>query len=385
MNIRTRLLLVNGIPLIIFAIISMILTLSQFRSSLYTEKEAHLKSNALIALTIYSNRGYGDYRKNSDGNIWRGMNFNISEDSSIVDNIKEQMAVDITFYFEDKAVMTSIFDNEGNRCFDLPLDENIKTYTLGQGYQLWCKNIVINGQNCQAYVIPILQESDNSIIGAMVASQSVESFNNEINKYIVTTLLVMLLILVMVFFFIRRHVDLFSQQFSAVVDKSKQDLLTGLYNKISFEEEVNTFIKNKNPMDASIMLIFDFDNFKQINDTYGHQVGDDVLKAFSNILARNIKNKGIAGRIGGDEFMIFIPENALASVDDSEEIAQKILDELYVLKVRNITNFTCSIGIGIDSTGKCDFQNLYQIADNALYHAKEYGKACYFRLSSTQL
>ena len=218
-----------------------------------------------------------------------------------------------------------------------------------------------------------------------MASQSVDRFNATIKKYIFTTLITMVIILLIVFFFILSHVNLFSQQFTEVVDKSKQDLLTGLYNKISFEEEVNKFIRSKKSNEISVLFILDFDNFKQINDTYGHQVGDEVLKAFSNILRRKIKNKGIAGRIGGDEFMIFIPGISTHDVDWIDDLAQKILDELYDIKIRAVEHCTCSIGIGIGTSDDYNFQDLYQISDNALYHAKQCGKARYFRLSSREL
>ncbi len=381
MKYSTKLLLANCIPIIIFSIMSLIFGFIQFRSSLYEEKEGNLKSTALAALALYSSHGYGDYGRKSDGDVWRGMNFNISEETAVVDELKDQTNVDITFFFEDIPEMTSILNEEGKRFVETTAIESIRNYTLTQGAQLWCRNVKINGKICQAYIIPIRQDSNNEITGALMASQSSNKFNAAIRNYILTTVAVMIFILFGVFLFIRWHVDMFSQEFYEITDKSKRDLLTGLYNKRSFEEEVQKAIKNKNDDDVSVLLIFDFDNFKHINDHYGHQTGDEVLKAFGHILTRAFRTKDIIGRIGGDEFMVYMPEMEENFLERADEIAQEILYELRILKIGEAEKFSCSIGIGTDSNGY-DFKGLYLLADNALYESKKRGKACYVRYSS---
>ena len=384
MKYNTKLLIANCIPIIVFAIISLIIGFTQFRSSLYSEKQGHLKSTALAALALYSSHGYGDYGRKDDGNVWRGMNFNVSEETSVVDDLKQQTNVDITFFFEDTPEMTSVLDEKGQRFVDTTAISHIKDYTLNRGSQLWCRSIKINGKQCQAYVIPIRQSSNNEVTGALMASQSADGFNNAIRNYILTTVAIMLIILFGVFLFIHWYVGRFSQEFYEVTDKSKRDLLTGLYNKRSFEEEVKNAIATKHKDDVSVLLILDFDNFKHVNDNYGHQVGDEVLKAFGHILVRAFRTKDIIGRIGGDEFMVFMTDMAENDVKRAEVISSEILQELYNLQVGPAQHFSCSIGIGTDSTGY-DFKNLYLLADNALYESKKRGKACFFRYSSSEI
>ena len=384
MNYNTKLLLANCIPIVVFAIISLVFGFNQFQTSIYTEKEGNLKSTALAALALYSSHGYGDYGRKEDGNVWRGMNFNISDETEIVDELKKQTDVDITFFFKDIPEMTSIINEGGYRWIETSAIDSIKEYTLAQGAQLWCRSIQINGEQCQAYVIPLRQSSNDEVFGALMASQSAKGFNNIIRNYILTMIAAMLVVLFGVFLFIRWRVGIFSQEFYAVTDRSKRDLLTGLYNKRSFEEEVKNALVNRNPSDVSTLLILDFDNFKHVNDTYGHQVGDEVLKAFGNILVRAFRTKDIIGRIGGDEFMVFMPEMSETFITRSEEISKEILHELDILKVGGAEHFSCSIGIGTDSTGY-DFKNLYLLADNALYESKKRGKACYVRYSSDEI
>ena len=381
MKYSTKLLIANCIPIIIFAVISLIIGFTQFRSSLYDEKQGNLKSAALAALALYSSHGYGDYGRKLDGNVWRGMNFNVSNETDIVDDLKQQTGIDATFFFEDTPEMTSIMNVNGGRTIETNALDYIKDYVLARGDQLWCRAIYINGKECQAYIIPIRQDSDNGVIGALMVSHSIDDFNNIIKNYILTTLATAFAVLAAAFLFIRWYVDRFAQEFYEATDKSKRDLLTGLFNKRSFEEEVQTTINEQKPEDVSVLIIFDFDNFKHVNDHYGHQIGDEVLKAFGLILVRAFRTKDLIGRIGGDEFMVFMPDMTENFLQRADEISREILHELDILKVGPASHFSCSIGIGTDATGY-DFKKLYKLADKALYESKRRGKACYVRFSS---
>lgn len=384
MKYSTKLLIASCIPIIVFATISLLIGFLQFRESLYDEKQGNLKSTALAALALYSSHGYGDYGRKPDGDVWRGMNFNVSDEPEVVDDLKEQTNVDVTFFFEDIPEMTSIIDKNGNRFVQTNALEFIKNHTLENGSQLWCRSVKINGQTCQAYVIPIRQESDNSVIGALMASQSASGFEAILQRYILTATVTALVILGVVFLFIRWYVTRFSQEFYDVTNKSKRDLLTGLFNKRSFEEEAKNAISAKNPGEVSVLMIFDFDNFKHVNDHYGHQIGDEVLKAFGMILERAFRTNDIIGRVGGDEFMVYMPSMTKNFLERADEISQEILHALAVLKVGDAEHFSCSIGIATDA-GDYDFKKLYLLADKALYESKERGKACYVRFSSDEV
>ena len=384
MKYSTKLLAANCIPILVFAIISIIIGFMQFRANLYDEKQGNLKSAALAALALYSSHGYGDYGRKADGNVWRGMNFNVSAETAVVDDLKKQTNVDVTFFFGDHSEMTSIIDKDGVRIVETDAINHLKNHTLTRGAQLWCRSVKINGRNCQAYVIPIRQESDNAVVGALMTSQSLEGFNKIIERYILTTAVTALVILGVAFLFIHWCVDRFSKEFYDATNRSKRDLLTGLFNKRSFEDEVKTAIANKKPEDVLVLMILDFDNFKHVNDNYGHQIGDEVLKAFGLILGRAFRTKDIIGRIGGDEFMVFMPDMSPEFLKRSDEISEEILHELAVLKVGKAEHFSCSIGIGTDA-GNYDFRRLYMLADKALYESKERGKACYVRFSSDEV
>ena len=381
MKYSTKLLIANCVPILVFAVISLIMGFVQFQNGLSDEKQGNLKSTALAAMALYSSHGYGDYGRKADGNVWRGMNFNVSAETSIVDDLKQQTSVDITFFFDDTPEMSSLFDANGARFVKTDKMDDIYEYTVKQGAQLWFPEIEINGIPCQAYVIPIMQSSSGKVAGALMASQSTAGFNRIIQTYITNTFLVAWIILGIAFIFIKWYVGRFSTEFETASSKSKHDLLTGLYNKRSFEDEVQKTIDNQKPEEVSVLLIFDFDNFKTINDTYGHAVGDEVLKAFGSVLVRAFRTHDIIGRIGGDEFMVYMPQMSAEHLKRPDEISQEILNELAATEVGPAKHFSCSIGIGTDSKGY-NFQTLYKLADKALYQSKENGKACYVRYSS---
>ncbi len=384
MKFRTKLLLLNCLPLLIFAAISLFLGLTQFRANLYNEKEGNLRAAAMAALTFYSSQGYGDYHRQDDGYVWRGMNLNISEKTSIVDDLKKQTGTDFTFYFGKTAIMTSIHDENGRRCIGLSADEAILNYTIEQGNQLWCRHIVINGEPCQAYVIPIRQESNDAVVGALMASTSANGLNAALRNYVLTTVAAMLLVLIAVLILICWHVNWFARKYSEVTDRSRQDLLTGLYNKLTFEYEAAKHLAQRKDGETSALFIIDLDDFKQVNDSFGHQTGDELLKAFGGILIQAFRSSDIIGRIGGDEFMILKPITENEPLTRVDEIAGEILENLRELEIGEARHLTCSIGVGVDDAN-CGFRELYALTDKALYAAKKKGKASFIRYSCPQV
>ena len=151
---------------------------------------------------------------------------------------------------------------------------------------------------------------------------------------------------------------------------ANNDFLTGLYNRRYFFDHINDFLHNNNQY-AIAML--DIDHFKKINDQYGHDVGDMVLKKLSVILKNNTKGLDIVARFGGEEFCI-----ALANVDEKTAIGffvklKNIISKEKVVFENNFINCTVSIGI-IMSNKKENIEKLIQKADNALYKAKNNGR-----------
>lgn len=198
MKFKQKMFTLYCVPMLVFGILLLFVGLIQFENGMYKETRNSLKSNALAAMSLYNSQGYGDYAIKSDGNVWRGMNFNVSAETGIVDELKEQTGVDITFFFGDTAVMTSIMSESGERWYGMKAGANISNYTLQQGAQLWYRNIEIDKKLCHAYLIPIVQPGDGTVTGAMMASLPADEFNGIIRQYIAISVLIALAVLLLV-------------------------------------------------------------------------------------------------------------------------------------------------------------------------------------------
>ncbi len=147
--------------------------------------------------------------------------------------------------------------------------------------------------------------------------------------------------------------------------KSTHDLLTGVYNRSFFKKKINELIKTNTPF--SIAFI-DLDNFKYVNDTFGHNKGDEVLIKTAKILKSNLKGKDIIARFGGDEFVVAI-------IDCDEKCAKHMLEKIQKEINFVFREYEVSASIGIASFPKIKtYDELIKTADKKMYEAKKDGK-----------
>ena len=154
------------------------------------------------------------------------------------------------------------------------------------------------------------------------------------------------------------------------------DALTHIYNRRSFMEKLNTELLRLNRFDSDLsILMLDLDHFKNINDKYGHSIGDEVLKHFALQTQECLRDIDIFGRIGGEEFSIILGE---CDIKQAEKVAIRIQKQLIknpLMIKQEALIFTVSIGIS-----KCqkadDVKCLLDRADKALYEAKNHGRNC---------
>jgi diguanylate cyclase (GGDEF)-like protein len=161
------------------------------------------------------------------------------------------------------------------------------------------------------------------------------------------------------------------------------DQLTGLPNRRLFEKHVTkALIKSKGNQKAFAVLFLDGDNFKQINDNYGHDIGDKFLIAFANKLKSLTQKGNMVARLGGDEFIILLTD--IQTQNDVVLAANKILESFKEPWTVNNKVFYASASIGIAQYPEDakDIQTLITFADHALYKTKEKGKNVYQFYSS---
>lgn len=155
--------------------------------------------------------------------------------------------------------------------------------------------------------------------------------------------------------------------------QANMDMLTGLYNKIATESRIKQYITD-HPESGAILYILDVDDFKTINDTWGHAEGDAVLIRLGSFLKDTFGANHVVGRIGGDEFIIFT-KNIVAEQEVEEQL-QKMRNSVVELSryVGKTHPCTFSLGASLYPVDGRDFDSLYKAADKALYEAKKNGK-----------
>ena len=154
------------------------------------------------------------------------------------------------------------------------------------------------------------------------------------------------------------------------------DALTGLFNRRAFEKKIEEeFERAKRYHHPLSLLIADIDNFKTINDTYGHHAGDQVLKGIAEALRDKSRRSDFASRYGGEEFVLILPETDL---ENALQAAKKMVAEIKGQSFGTPTrSFSLTISVGISSTSNKDYsewEEMLQDADQALYLAKNKGK-----------
>ena len=163
----------------------------------------------------------------------------------------------------------------------------------------------------------------------------------------------------------------------ALRDKAEQDSLTKLLNKNTSRTQVEQRLQNRLESECCALLMFDLDNFKQINDQHGHLFGDTVLTQVAAQLRRFFRSEDVIARVGGDEFMVF-----MSNIPDRDLVERRcsgLINAFSALFHERLGEhgLSCSIGAAVAPEHGLTFQELFQKADLALYHAKSRGKNCF--------
>lgn len=147
-----------------------------------------------------------------------------------------------------------------------------------------------------------------------------------------------------------------------------------VYNRNAAVSRINDYLAKHRNDNRFALLVLDIDDFKSINDNYGHLYGDTVIAMVAKKLRELAEDCGIVGRYGGDEFFVFLED---MSYDEITETSTKILNGIASLQFVDERQITCSIGIAIGEMfdGVPEYKNLFERADKALYNVKENGKA----------
>ena len=159
-----------------------------------------------------------------------------------------------------------------------------------------------------------------------------------------------------------------------LVHSAQVDALTGVYNKEHTQTAIDDFLNKRQTDTLHAFLILDIDKFKQVNDTYGHAAGDQILQHVGQFLKNEFRDDDIIGRIGGDEFIVLMKN--VASREAALKRVQDMVTHIRALKQPAIegNSITFSVGVAFCPENGSHFDELYRNADKALYQTKRNGR-----------
>lgn len=173
------------------------------------------------------------------------------------------------------------------------------------------------------------------------------------------------------------NIDNQKKELERLQRKAQLDPYTNIYNKMVTKERIEGKIQTSRPQDKHAFLILDIDDFKTINDVKGHLVGDEVIAKIVGQLKKMFRDNDIIGRVGGDEFVVF-----MTRISSRDDVEKKIISLLTAISSRSREDdlemdISCSIGISVfPMDGDC-YEELMDKADKALYNVKNSGKGAF--------
>ena len=230
-----------------------------------------------------------------------------------------------------------------------------------------------------------VKDENNKIIGCFELYLDISRYNESATRALQTSIIIISVLLGVVFgilyFLMRQGMKELSKTQKNLEKLSATDGLTGIFNRrylfsriIEEHEKTKREICSKNSKDTVGYIMIDIDGFKNINDTYGHLVGDEILKEVAKRLQISTRKYDVVGRYGGEEFLAILPNS---NIDDTklvaERIWQAIRDKPFIVN-ESLHRITVSLGIDCSTAEDEDVENFLGRVDAALYKAKKSGR-----------
>lgn len=208
------------------------------------------------------------------------------------------------------------------------------------------------------------KETPSAYIISVTKSNEYRPFNNNMYKEIILVTLLALIIIVFGFIVSNYHYRL--------RNNAERDSLTGIYNRNKFYDIASREINRAKQFKEDIsIIVMDIDYFKKINDTYGHEWGDEVLKKFTSEISNNIREIDVFARWGGEEFLLLLPNT---SKEKGVLVGEKIRRLIEFSRSEELKDVTISVGVSEIDSKNYDINAAINLADQAMYEAKRKGR-----------
>ena len=402
------------LPLFLFGILVMILSYNRLSGIIFDEVENELANVARSTATLLDVAHPGDYVLKGDIAYWlyKG-EYDLTDDYTLIDMVKKDTGYEVSLFYQDTRVLTTIRDIEDNRIIGTGAPSAVLADVLQTGEPKFYSNIIINAASYFAYYMP-LHNSDGTVVGMIFVgkpSQKVKySIQSSVYPLAMMIILALAIVIVCVYLYTKKFVHVLAQIRAFLSDVSsgnltteldvcvlsrndelgdigrsalsmqrslrimvEQDALTALFNRRSANRKLEQLIaKSKGQDTCFCAALGDIDFFKKVNDTYGHDCGDLVLKTISDIMRRHMFHCGFVSRWGGEEFLLVFDRMDL---DTALKSLQELLD-----KIRNTEiayqdqSLKITMTFGLTAFNDHSMSQLIHDADEKLYQGKENGR-----------
>lgn len=402
------------LPLLLFGIAVMILISHWFTAVMYDEVERGLTNIANNMVTLLDVAHPGDYQLKGDVayELYKG-DYNLTSDYTLVDRIKENTELDVSLYYQDTCILTTIYDSSGKRIVGTGAPEQVMNDVFKTGNAYFYDRVLVNGTIYFAYYMPLYNE-DGSIVGMIFVGHPSQMINSVIHGAIYHLAIMVVLTLIIaalcIFLYTRRLVtvlikihdfltmvssgNMYSKLDPRVLERTdelgdigrsalkmqhslrgliEKDSLTNLYNRRYANRKLSNIVDNFNQQGAPFSIaLSDLDYFKNINDTYGHECGDLVLKNIADTLRQHMHSQGFVARWGGEEFLlVFDHFDRTTALKSLESLMEKIRNTETIYNGQSI-HVTMTFGLVNGTTD--NINQLLKEADDKLYQGKSHGR-----------
>lgn len=409
------LLTMNMLPIIVLTLVITTFSAFRFAASMNEEAKNGLVNLCHTVVTLYDTVYEGDYHVEDKGNVVRMMKGEhlLNDNFTIIDSIKEKTGVDITIFYQDVRVITTIQKSDGVRAIGTKANDTVVEDVLRGGRSHFYSSTMVEGVRYFSYYEP-LYASDGTCIGMIFlgkpSAQVEKMVSASLRPIIIFGVFTMLIACFVTIRFSNqfviaiRKIEAFLEniakgelrtEFDESVLKRRdelgemgrhlirmqkslremveQDILTGLYNRRSGEKLLKRVRENYQKEGTPFCVaIGDIDHFKDINDTYGHECGDVALVEISAWIKEHMQNRGFVARWGGEEILLVYDNMQLdAAVSCMKDLMEKIRTR-HIIYENTTVNVTMTFGITAGNDRK--IEHIIRDADVKLYEGKNSGR-----------
>lgn len=405
---------ISIIPLLFLGCLIIFLGSHSFTQAMYDEVELELQYVASNTITLFDVAYPGDYELRGDHalRLYKG-EADITYDYSLIDRIHEDTGLDVTLFYQDTRILTTIRGTDEQRFIGTRAAETILNDVLYTGNAQFYNNALVNTKTYFSYYVP-LTNSDDSVVGMLFIGKPRTEVDTAVQRCLYPLLLAICITIVTMSFCISRYtknlvnilvkirnyvsavsagnldatlpesvlkrndelgeigfsIQSMHRSLRTMVD---QDGLTGLYNRRcanrKLEQALQKAAQNNTPL---CLALGDIDFFKKINDTYGHACGDVVLKQVAQTLKTHLRKYGFVARWGGEEFLMVLEQSDLPEAEQVLENLRSAIANLAIPFEDQTIHVTITIGVTKNDGSGPD--NLLCMADNVLYKGKTAGR-----------